>query len=90
MPGIAMSQKEYRAHPAISKSDLFKITKSPLHFKWSMENKEEPTPSLIFGSACHKYILEREDFDNEFAVYSDIDRRTTVSYTHLRAHETGS
>lgn len=76
MPGIAMSQKEYRAHPAISKSDLFKITKSPLHFKWSMENKEEPTPSLIFGSACHKYILEREDFDNEFAVYSDIDRRT--------------
>lgn len=71
-----MTQKEYRAHPAISKSDLFKITKSPLHFKYSLENPEESTPSLSFGSACHKYILEKDDFGNEFAVMPDVDRRT--------------
>lgn len=74
--GVVMPQSEYRAHPAISKSDLFKITKSPLHFKWSMENREEKTAALIFGSACHKYILERDDFDSEFAVALNVDRRT--------------
>ena len=74
--GIVMPQSEYRAHPAISKSDLFKITKSPLHFKWSMENREDKTAALIFGSACHKYILERDDFDSEFAVALNVDRRT--------------
>ena len=76
MAGVSIPQSEYRAHPAISKSDLFKITKSPLHFKWSMENKEEKTAALIFGSACHKYILERDDFDSEFAVALNVDRRT--------------
>ena len=76
MAGLSIPQSEYRAHPAISKSDLFKITKSPLHFKWSMENKEDKTAALIFGSACHKYILERDDFDSEFAVALNVDRRT--------------
>ena len=78
MAGLSIPQSEYRAHPAISKSDLFKITKSPLHFKWSMENKEDKTAALIFGSACHKYILERDDFDSEFAVALNVDRRTKV------------
>nr|DAI90779.1 MAG TPA: hypothetical protein [Bacteriophage sp.] len=32
MAGLSIPQSEYRAHPAISKSDLFKITKSPLHY----------------------------------------------------------
>jgi hypothetical protein len=76
MAGVSIPQSEYRAYPAISKSDLFKITKSPLHFKWSMENKEDKTAALIFGSACHKYILERDDFDSEFAVALNVDRRT--------------
>lgn len=65
MAGVKIPQSEYRSHPAISKSDLFKITKSPLHFKWAMENRERETPSLIFGRACHKYVLEKESFYEE-------------------------
>ena len=41
-----------------------------------MENREDKTAALIFGSACHKYILERDDFDREFAVALNVDRRT--------------
>lgn len=77
MFGRTMTQKEYRAYPAISKSDLFKITKSPLHFKYYLENPEESTPSLMFGIACHKYVLENDDFWNDFTVMPNIDRRTT-------------
>lgn len=76
MLGKTMTQAEYRAHSAISKSDLFKITKSPMHFKYALDHPEEQTPALVFGSACHKYILEKEDFGKEFAVVPNIDRRT--------------
>ena len=71
-----MTQNEYRAYPAVSRSDLFKLKKSPLHYKYASEHKEEPTPTLNFGSAAHKYILEREDFDNEFAIAPNVDKRT--------------
>lgn len=71
-----MTNKEYRKADGISRSDLFKIKRSPLHFKYEMENPPEPTPALIFGQALHKYILEPEGFWNEFAVAPAVDRRT--------------
>ena len=85
MAGAKIPQSEYRSHPATSKSDLFKITKSPLHFKWAMENIEDKTPALVFGSACHKYVLEKEDFDKEFAVMPDINRRTKAGREEYEA-----
>ena len=71
-----MTQSEYRAYPAVSRSDLFKLKKSPLHYKYAVDHKEEPTSAMNFGSAAHKYILEREDFAKEFAVAPNVDRRT--------------
>ena len=72
-----MTNKEYRQHSGISRSDLMKFKKSPLHYKYAKENpEEEQSPALIFGSAAHKYILEREDFESEFAVAPNVDRRT--------------
>lgn len=71
-----MTQSEYRAYQAISRSELFKFKKSPLHYKYAIEHPEEPTPALNFGSAAHKFILEREDFDKEFAIAPNVDRRT--------------
>lgn len=71
-----MTDKEYRKAEGISRSELFKIRKSPLHFKYEMEHPSEPTPALIFGQAAHKYILEHESFFDEFAVAPDVDRRT--------------
>jgi len=70
-----MSQKEYREAEGISRSELFKISRSPMHFKYALENPED-SPSLAFGRALHKYVLEKDDFSNEFIVLPDINRRT--------------
>ena len=76
---MKLTNKEYDALPGIRRSDLWKINKTPLHFKWAMEHKEdtEDKPkALLFGSAVHKYVLEREDFEKEYAVVPKFDRRT--------------
>lgn len=71
-----MTNKEYRENAAISRSELWQMNKTPLHFKYNQEHPKEDTPSLAFGRACHKYILEKDDFSNEFVVAPKIDRRT--------------
>ena len=71
-----MTEKEYRQHPAISRSELWKIKESPEKFKYYKENPEEPTPSLVFGQLFHKLALQPESFDDEFAVMPNVDRRT--------------
>lgn len=71
-----MTNKEYRENAAISRSELWQMNKTPLHFKYNQEHPKEDTPSLVFGRACHKYILEKDDFSNEFVVAPKIDRRT--------------
>ena len=52
------------------------MTKSPAHFRYWKDNPQEDTASLLFGRAVHKYVLEKDDFFNEFAVAPLIDRRT--------------
>lgn len=76
MNGQKMTNKEYREHEGISKSSLSKIAKSPMHFKYYIENPQEDTPALLFGRALHKYILEKDDFFSEFAICPACDRRT--------------
>lgn len=76
MPGLIMPNKEYRKLEGVSKSSLQEIFKSPMHFKYNEENPREDTPALAFGRAAHKYILEKDDFCNEFAVAPKVDKRT--------------
>ena len=71
-----MTEKEYRSHPAISRSELWRIHESPEKFKWFREHPPEPTPAFVFGQAVHKLLLERDDFETEFAVAPNVDRRT--------------
>lgn len=70
-----MSQREYREAEGISRSELFKIARSPMHFKYAMENPTD-SASLAFGRALHKYVLEKEDFGNDFIILPEINRRT--------------
>lgn len=70
-----MSQKEYREAEGISRSELFKIARSPMHFKYAQENHEDSS-SLAFGRALHKYVLEKEDFHNDFIILPEVNRRT--------------
>ena len=71
-----MTEKEYRQHPAISRSELWHIRESPQKFKYYKENPPEPTPSLLFGQVFHKILLEPDTFDEEFVVAPEVNRRT--------------
>lgn len=71
-----MTEKEYRRHPAISRSELWKLNESPEKFKWYKDHPEKPTPALLFGQVVHKLLLEPDGFEKEFAVLPEVDRRT--------------
>ena len=71
-----MTEKEYRQHPAISRSELWHIRESPQKFKYYKENPPEPTPSLLFGQVFHKMLLEPVTFCDEFVVAPEVNRRT--------------
>lgn len=69
-----MTNDEYRAAEGYSRSELNILrSQTPLHF---INAQKASTPALEFGKACHKYILEKEDFFNEVAVLPVVDRRT--------------
>lgn len=71
-----MTNKEYHAHPAVSKSGLDLINRSPAHFKWARENKQDATPAMRIGSLTHLAVLEPDLFQSTCAVIPNIDRRT--------------
>lgn len=74
--GLRISNKEYRDHEGVSSTDLKKMAQSPAHFRYWKDNPQEDTPALLFGRAAHKYMLEKEDFFNEFAIAPNVDKRT--------------
>lgn len=71
-----MNDREYNALEGIRRSDLWVIKQSPMHFRYHMDHPETSSPSLAFGRAMHKYILEPETFNEEFAIAPIVDRRT--------------
>lgn len=71
-----MTEQEYRSHPAISRSELFKIKESPEKFRYHKDNPEPPTPSLIFGQLFHAMALQPETVWEQFAASPNVDRRT--------------
>ena len=82
MFGQEMSNKTYREHEGVSRSELnIILTKSPMHFKYSPEHQEEEVPALLEGRAAHKLILEPETFTEEFAIAPKCDRRTIEGKT---------
>lgn len=72
----AMSEHEYRSHPAISRSELWKMNESPEKFRWYREHPLTPTPALVFGQVTHKLLLQPDTFDDEFVIAPNCDRRT--------------
>jgi len=87
-----MENADYHAHPAISKSHLDLIARSPLHY-WArfIDPKRiipEPTPAMRLGSALHTHVLELDKWDRDYAVAPDaIDRRTKAGKEAWAAFE---
>ena len=78
MVGETMTNKEYRDHEGISRSELNILrTKTPMHLKYAKEHPSEQTPALLEGKAAHKLILEPETFTEEFIIAPKCDRRTS-------------
>lgn len=73
-----MTDKEYRDHEGISRSQLWPLlSQTPLHFKYNLEHPEDKDSKVLaFGRAAHKYVLEKELFNLDFAVAPNCDRRT--------------
>jgi exodeoxyribonuclease VIII len=75
-----MNNTEYHSHPAVSKSHLDQVARSPLHY-WSRYVAEDrvvpdPTPAMMLGTALHARVLEPELFAAEYALAPAVDRRT--------------
>lgn len=78
---MGLTNAEYHAHPAVSKSGLDQVRRSPLHFwnRYLNPNRiiEPPTPAMVLGSALHARVLEPTLYADEFIVAPEgVDRRT--------------
>ena len=71
-----MTEQEYRQHPGINKSTLWKLRKSPAHYKWALEHPRQDTPALKFGRAVHMAVLQPKEFTAHYTVMPQFDRRT--------------
>ena len=71
-----MNEREYNEAEGIRRSDLWKMEDSPEKFKYFLDHPVEQTPAMAFGSACHKFILENEDFPGEYVLAPNVDKRT--------------
>lgn len=75
-----MDNAAYHAHPAVSKSHLDLIARSPLHYwaRYLDPNRvtPEPSPQMRLGTALHTHVLELSRWDEEIAVAPAINRLT--------------
>lgn len=73
---VIESSKDYHESKEIlSKSILSNMSICPQFFKYRLDNPKE-SDDLVFGAAFHKLVLEPQDFDKEFVVMPNFDRRT--------------
>lgn len=63
-----MSFEEYASIPALNGSALVHMRRSPMYFRYKMDNPEPPTPAMVLGTATHRLILE-PDRVGDFAVW---------------------
>lgn len=62
--------------PAVRRSDLWELRKSPAHYLYAVTHEKAPTPALTFGTAAHKYMLETDEFFDDYILLPKLDRRT--------------
>lgn len=78
-----MPLEVYHAQKAVSNSGLKDLLKSEYRYwyKSALNPNKQPfkkTPALISGQKFHKYLLERPDFFNDYAVKSGVQTSNAV------------
>lgn len=66
-----ISNADYHAHPAVSKSGLDKIAQSPAHYLAYLNGAERDTEAKIFGTAFHDFVLLPDTFAKQYTVLPD-------------------
>ena len=80
----AMSNADYHAKSAISKSGLDLIHRAPALFKHRRENPIEPTAAMRMGTLVHTAVLEPH-LMSDWLVERKFDRRTSAAKTEYEA-----
>jgi exodeoxyribonuclease VIII len=79
-PGFytGLTNAEYHSGPGISKSGLDLVAHCPSSLPWSKSAPvdQEKTKALDFGTALHCLLLEPHEFDGQFIVAPEFNRRT--------------
>lgn len=60
----------------LSYSSIKEFAKSPSHYIHYLNAKREPSKEMNFGSLVHCLLLYSQQFNEQFAVAPDVDRRT--------------
>lgn len=63
---VDLSLAQYHAHPAISRSKLWRANESPANYRYFLDHPPEQTAAMALGAAFHKLTLEPESFDAEY------------------------
>lgn len=90
-----MENADYHRHPAVSKSHLDQVARSPLHY-WARyvdpnRVEQEPTAAMTIGSALHTHVLELDTWDNRYVTMPEgIDRRTKQGKAEWEAFSVAS
>lgn len=83
---LDMPNEDYHAYPAISKSGLDLIDRSPAHY--AHQEAREPSRAMIIGTAIHTAILEPERFQSEYLLLRDVtDRRSSEYKQACKTHD---
>lgn len=71
---VRKTMADYHADPALSRSVLDRIAKSPKHLRHYVEHGVDETAAMMQGRALHTLVLERERFPDEVAVFEGASR----------------
>lgn len=80
-PTHVLSNAEYHQHPALSRSALKYMERSPYHFWYQYLSGKAgdpppPTPAMAFGTAVHMAVLEPELFLETYAEAPSLPKTT--------------
>ena len=65
-----MDFETYAAVPALNGSSLVHMRRSPMFYKWMLDNPQPPTDAMKLGTATHRLILEPKKV-GDFAVWGE-------------------
>lgn len=75
---LDMTNADYHALDAVSKSGLDLIRKAPALYKWRREHKTPPTPAMRLGTLTHTAVLEPHRLAGDIMTTPKIDRRSSA------------